>query len=668
MIPFGGAFVLLSFLDHLIHAIERWTRPPSPAAAEVAGLQHVHVPHAVHLTQPYLISIIGVIFLGLLHSPKFRGAVWEGLCGIGRFLRMALVEFPLWVADVTLLTRFLKSPLVDFIRKRLLTSLLLTALICRILPALGFYSPAPTNVMSLVFLSFAVLLNSRVGRDIEELAAERAQLMWHRIRVHVFVALFDLVMDSFNQVLEWLERVLYEVDEWLRFKSGETGLTLAVKAVLGLIWSILRFFIEFLVTVLIEPQINPIKHFPVVTVSHKIIFPMQFPIARSLVPVLGGGLAYTTAATTVLLLPGVFGFLVWELRGNWRLYAVNRHRDLKPAIVGGHGETLLRLMRLGLHSGTLPRLFARLRRAARRAQPAGRLRRLMGDYARLHHVEVDVRRFLERDFLGFLLESRSFADVAVEVGRTELGTNSLRVEIRAPELGEEPLWLSFEEESGRIVAGIWQVGWLRKLSAERQHVVAGLLVGFYRLAGVDVVREQIVECLGPAHARGKSQTPQWCCCRISIADRKSRTISTRVPSSSRGRPRTAIRLRSNLPSRPTGWCSVGRKLPGGIGWLPGPSRNQDSHFPSCRPPKASRGSPPRLIESRTLYVRISATNHGSTNEILNYAGLNRLRSARVTRTMGRIASSLIAQMRNRHLPIADHRGPSARRPVTKPNR
>jgi hypothetical protein len=199
---------------------------------------------------------------------------------------------------------------------------------------------------------------------------------------------------------------------------------------------------------------------------------------------------------TVLLLPGVVGFLVLELRGNWRLYAVNRHRDLKPVVVGSHGETLLRLMKLGIHSGTLPRLFARLRRAARRADPARRLRGLMGYHAKLRHLELDIRRFTEREFLGFLEESTAFADVAVDVGRTEVGTNSLRVEIKAPQFGDEPLWISFEEQSGRLIASLSEAGWTRHVTPPQRAVLAGLLVGFYRISGVDLVRGQIAACLG----------------------------------------------------------------------------------------------------------------------------------------------------------------------------
>ena len=82
------------------------------------------------------------------------------------------------------------------------------------------------------------------------------------------------------------------------------------------------------------------------------------------------------------------------------------------------------------------------------------------------------------------------------MGRTEVGTNSLRVEIRAPQLGDEPLWIAFEEQSGRVVAGVWHTGWAANLSEAQRAVLAGLFVGFYRIGGVDLVREQIDACLG----------------------------------------------------------------------------------------------------------------------------------------------------------------------------
>jgi hypothetical protein len=487
-IPFGGAFVILSFLEHLVEGLRKlidWWYGADASGVAPLGMTH-----------PLLVIPLGLVLFGLAHSARFRGGVWQTLRGVGRALRFLVVEIPIWIADVTLINRILRSAPMIFFRKRLLTSLILTGLFCGLFPAVGWYRFPSAPMTALVFVSLAALLNSRAGRDIEELTAEQLQLMWHRVRVHVVLAVLDLVMDFFKNVLEGLERILYEIDEWFRFKSGETRTMLWIKALLGLPWAIARFVVAFLVTVLIEPQINPIKHFPVVTVSHKVILPMQPALASQLVPLFGKVLANTVAGMTVLLLPGVVGFLVWELRGNWRLYAVNRRRELKPVIVGSHGETLIRLMRLGIHSGTLPRLFTKLRRAARKANPSRRVRDLMGYYAKLHHVELHVRHFFDREFLGFLAESQAFAGTALEIGETDVGTNSLRVEIRAPELGPEQLWLAFEEQSGHVIARVWKPGWLPKLNDAQIATIRGLLVGFYRVGGADLVREQIVACLG----------------------------------------------------------------------------------------------------------------------------------------------------------------------------
>ena len=37
----------------------------------------------------------------------------------------------------------------------------------------------------------------------------------------------------------------------------------------------------------------------------------------------------------MILAGGLFGFLAWELKENWRLYARNRPRTLRPALVDG---------------------------------------------------------------------------------------------------------------------------------------------------------------------------------------------------------------------------------------------------------------------------------------------------------------------------------------------
>ena len=112
---------------------------------------------------------------------------------------------------------------------------------------------------------------------------------------------------------------------------------------------------------------NPVKHFPVVTVSHKVIAPL-FPTVADVLNVSEG-----TAILILAGVPGVFGFIAWELLANWRLYAANRPVTLRPVPLGHHGETGRGLLRPGFHSGTIPKLYRKLRSGWLRGRltPAG---------------------------------------------------------------------------------------------------------------------------------------------------------------------------------------------------------------------------------------------------------------------------------------------------------
>src|SRR5208337_2478592 len=123
-----------------------------------------------------------------------------------------------------------------------------------------------------------------------------------------------------------MERLLYSVDEWLRFRSGQGRAMLLAKAVLGVGWFFVAYFIRFCVNLLIEPQLNPLKHIPWVSVAPKVMAPiwleMHLPefLAQWMSPLLADVLTFVIVTGT----PGIFGFLIWELKENWRLFAANR--------------------------------------------------------------------------------------------------------------------------------------------------------------------------------------------------------------------------------------------------------------------------------------------------------------------------------------------------------
>src|SRR5262249_60219030 len=136
--------------------------------------------------------------------------------------------------------------------------------------------------------------------------------------------LFRLIAEVFKRCLEAIDRGLYAVDEWLRFRRGESRFTKAWKTTAGLVWGGISYVLRFILILFIEPQINPIKHFPVVTVSHKLLLPLVPTFAEQvLAPIFGLHMetALIVGAIVVGKIPGLFGFLVWEFKENWRLYA-----------------------------------------------------------------------------------------------------------------------------------------------------------------------------------------------------------------------------------------------------------------------------------------------------------------------------------------------------------
>ena len=119
--------------------------------------------------------------------------------------------------------------------------------------------------------------------------------------------------------------------------------------------------------------------------------------------------------TEFFLTPGIAGFLVWELKSNWRLYQANRDTVLKPVAVGLHGESLPRLLKPGFHSGAIGKVYARMRRAEQQGDPLRRRQSLAQSQERLHHLEVAVRQFVEREMFALLRHSPEMQGLQPEV-------------------------------------------------------------------------------------------------------------------------------------------------------------------------------------------------------------------------------------------------------------
>ncbi|MBI4701700.1 MAG: hypothetical protein HY744_11175 [Deltaproteobacteria bacterium] len=498
VLPLGGAFVVLEGVGHIVSPVLGWLglgplRPLSWTSFVVTA----------------------ALILGLLRSAALRTAARELLDLSGLGLSVVLFRLPRALFGLPLVRRVLASPAVRAVLRRVVLPVALAAAACAATPLAAQDLWLLGAAALAIFAASSLVMGSRLGAWLEELLVEQLAPAWWTVRRQLLPSLFRLTSALFAALLDLVERGIYRVDELLRFRQGESRLLVGLRAVVGLLWFVVAYVVRLYVTLLVEPEINPLKHFPVVTVAHKLLLPFTpglLEIGEAALSPLGPIAAGAIAGVTVFLLPSIFGFLAWELGANWRLYRASRPEKLGPARIGPHGETMRGLLVPGLHSGALPKLYDRLRRAAQRedelallpsplrrqpsAGPAGSLGRFREGIRR---VEQSVRRFVERE-LGALLDgSARWTHGPIRVTGVDLSSNRVRVRLGCAALGPQECEIGFDAQSGFLVAGIAKPGFVAALppSGESALLCENALAGLYQRAEVDFVREQIRHEIGP---------------------------------------------------------------------------------------------------------------------------------------------------------------------------
>jgi hypothetical protein len=513
-LPFGGAFVVLEGLQHLVEPVlkaaawvtgrraesltETATRAVTlgllnvePIGERVREARHEALGPRVHLMTAANVLILGIFLLVLVRSERFRRGLLRGLIEVGRGVRAVGVDLPRWVAARPWVVMLAENRWVRRAWRWMVGPGLAGGLFGWALRAAGAEEVSAWSIGAGAYFAVLGLTVTRAGRMVRDEVADLASRAWLWVGHDFLPGLVRSTLRFFRVALERLDRVLFAVDEFFRFRGDEARWAIGLKAVAGAIWAGVRYVVRMVVNLLVEPQVNPIKHFPVVTVAHKVTLPFILALPPVFMGALGMGrdVAYGLAFFLQLLLPGVFGFLVWELKENWKLYEANRPRTLRPTIVGSHGETMPRLLRPGFHSGTVPRAF----RAMRAGRPGS-----YRPHETLHHVEHDVERFVERELLALVAASRSLGGVPLRVGHVGLATRRIVAEVEPVDRLGDRLAIAFEEQDGRLVAGIEGEcpAWLEELRAEARTTLANGLAGLYARAGVEIVAEQARRALG----------------------------------------------------------------------------------------------------------------------------------------------------------------------------
>ena len=515
LFPFGGAFLTVEFAKYLAYEVGKLygyvhSLLPRPAGEEpvleaLVGGTVEAVPtteeaahHGVALT-PESVAVmlaLGVLFLALLYWPAFRSAVQAGVSMAWSGLRFAVVDLPLAVWRSRPVRALRDNAVTRFVNRYFGTGLvtgLLTALVFILLGG----GPGQTATATGVMFGLATLLvNTPFGRRLEDETAEAITDAWRVLRVNLIPGLVAWLVWAFRELAGVVERGLYSVDEWFRFREGQAAPSLALKAVLALVWFPVAYLVRFAFMLLLEPQINPVKHFPVVTVSHKLLLPLIGAVADAT------GLSEATSALIIGGIPGIFGFIAWELKENWRLYAANRPQTLPAVPIGHHGETMRGLLRPGFHSGTVPSLYRKLRAAVRRAELTGEPPRVGRQTQGLAEVAHAVESFAERELIPLMNSASTWDGLTPRLRSVRVSVQSISLELDVAELGKEPLRFAFDHHGGVISTHVAEPGWLDRLTADQRQVLNVALSGFAALG-----------CAGPPEAVGpmvRSQTwTEW---------------------------------------------------------------------------------------------------------------------------------------------------------------
>jgi hypothetical protein len=519
LLPFGGAAVLLQGVQVLLElgrdnrTLEYWANAGFDPKSGLQTLMAWFQERALGSGPPFptlavsCFLVLGVFLLALIHLRWARSYCKRALLMIYRAGRSVLIDLPLYVVHLPLVQQALNGWPFLLFWSYVCKPAVVYALVWLLLQLNFGDSPSFREAFTWVaqastFVVISILLNTPTGKAISETMQQALANLYELFRAGLLPGLLRLVMWAFKQTIDGLEYVLHTVDEWLRFRQGESSLSLVIRTLAGLIWYPVAWLTRFYIVVLIEPGFHPLK-MPVSVLAAKFMYPIYALYMIELKTSLNDEnvsipmkVTWLIIFLTIWLSPDAFGFLFWEMKENWRTYRANRQRQLRPVNVGPQGETVRQLLQPGFHSGTVPKLYAKLREAERQAIRTGSWRTARTLRRSLAEVALTIHRLVERELIKLLQESARWKGAPLRVGNIVLTPTRISIELREAETAP-PVRLEWEEQAGWLVASLREPGWLEMLADEQRQAVTTALAGLYKLAGVDLVHEQVRDSLPP---------------------------------------------------------------------------------------------------------------------------------------------------------------------------
>ncbi|WPL15150.1 hypothetical protein Thiowin_00030 [Thiorhodovibrio winogradskyi] len=436
VVPFGATYLALKSVDLLLHLLP-------------------DVEPGLHFATALTVTAGGTLTNLVLYTDIGRHvllAIWHGSRTLFDLL---LIQAPRRLLQWPPLAEMLGTGLFRGMARNLIQPMLFGILPLTPIIALAvLVEEIPIEpgfwLLGLAFALGTLARNTPAGRRfIDNLVTYLVQ-MQRRINQTLVLGLIQQLQYSFKEATRRIAQALHRVEEGLMHHLHEPIGGFLIKALAAPLWTLAESLLQFYITVLVEPQVNPVKHFPIVTIGHKLMLPFlpattgfMLELTGSVLP---GVIAIPLVTLTIVLLPGLFGFVVWELKENWKLYQANHgvalrgadaphiEQTLEPAVIGSHGETMRGILYRGFHSGALPKAYDRVRQAIEKQLRDQALypRRVRACERRLRTIEQAIGVFVERE-LSFALRERCRTPGCVlsrvEPRMLELATNLIEIRL-----------------------------------------------------------------------------------------------------------------------------------------------------------------------------------------------------------------------------------------------
>ena len=214
LLPFGGAFLLICAIVFLWNHYGH--QEDGPSVLSFGAIGGFVVP-------------LGAFVLSLMYVERLRD--WFADAGRRTFrgLRYVFYEMPGELWRLQWLRSFLSSWPSLLLYWYVLKPLAVWCVLVMIWP--DRFASVPAALATFVIAD--IFLNSYFGTAVGEGLQEALVLLYGWLRFDALRGLVRIVSAFFKQVTDAVETVLYSVDEWLRFRSEVSGVSMALRRWLG---------------------------------------------------------------------------------------------------------------------------------------------------------------------------------------------------------------------------------------------------------------------------------------------------------------------------------------------------------------------------------------------------------------------------------------------------